>query len=69
MKFLVIVDGNGPLAGSKLRLFSHATIEKEEGWNHELKPRPFHRMRFFCVHFYTNNKIYKEWSTCQKTLN
>ncbi len=41
MKFLVIVDSNGPLAGSKLRLFSHATIEKEEGWNHEQSFVPF----------------------------
>lgn len=57
----VTVDGNGPLAGSKLHLFSHATIEKEEGWNHELKPRPFHRTGFFCVQIFKNgnNEVQK----------
>ncbi len=49
----VTVDGNGPLADSKLRLLSPVTNQKEEGWNHELKPRPFHRTGFFCVQFLT----------------
>lgn len=60
----VTVDGNGPLAGSKLHLFSHVTIEKEEGWNHELKPRPFHRTGFFCVQIFKNGK-----NEVQKFLN
>ena len=75
----VTVDGNGPLAGSKLHLFSHVTIEKEEGWNHELKPRPFHRTGFFVFIFLINGKtegsnffelhLKRECSTCQRQFN
>ena len=75
----VTVDGNGPLAGSKLHLFSHVTIEKEEGWYHELKPRPFHRTGFFCVKIFKNGKnessksfelhLKRECSTCQRQFN
>jgi len=52
----VTVDGNGPLADSKLRLFSPMTNEKEEGWNHELKPRPFHRTGFFAFNLLSTIK-------------
>ncbi|ALS79052.1 hypothetical protein AUO94_10435 [Planococcus kocurii] len=57
--FLVAADGTGPLADAELHFEWFQLFKIEEGWNRELKLRPFWDGAFFC-----GKKEKRRWPFC-----